>query len=183
MAARLTPRYELFAQGLAKGLSAIAAYTEAGYKPDGGNAARLQQNDKIVQRVAEILALREKTERLALERAIEKLAITKERVLEELAKIGFANMQDYMRTDHNGDPVLDFSALTRDQAAALAEVTVEKTKLGAGTVGDVTRIKFKLHDKKGALVDIGKHLGMFKETLELNAAVNITIAGQDAALL
>ena len=28
--------------------------------------------------------------------------------------------------------------------------------------GAVCRTKFKLHDKKGALVDLGKHLGTFK---------------------
>jgi hypothetical protein len=33
-------KHELFAQGLAKGLSADAAYQAAGYKRDRGNAAR-----------------------------------------------------------------------------------------------------------------------------------------------
>jgi hypothetical protein len=36
-------KHELFAQGLAKGLSADAAYQAAGYKRDRGNAARLMQ--------------------------------------------------------------------------------------------------------------------------------------------
>jgi hypothetical protein len=44
----------------------------------------------------------------------------------ELAKMGFANMQDYMGATDNGDPFLDFSKLTRAKAAALAEVAVEK---------------------------------------------------------
>jgi hypothetical protein len=34
-------------------------------------------------------------------------------------------MQDYMRVGPDGDPVLDFANLSRDQAAALQEVTVE----------------------------------------------------------
>jgi hypothetical protein len=36
-----------------------------------------------------------------------------------------ANMADYMKSTPEGDPYLDFSALTRDQTAALSEVTVE----------------------------------------------------------
>jgi len=92
-----------------------------------------------------------------------KLEITVERIAEELAKIGFSNMQDYMRAGANGDPYLDFSAITRDQAAALSEVTVEDFKDGRGEdARDVRRVKFKLHDKRAALVDLGKHLGMFR---------------------
>jgi hypothetical protein len=56
-AARSLPnnKHELFAQGLAKGLSADAAYQAAGYKPHRGNAARLRANEIIQRRVDEIL--------------------------------------------------------------------------------------------------------------------------------
>jgi len=47
-------RHELFAQALAKGMTADAAYSEAGYKPDRKNAARLTTNDDVRTRVAEI---------------------------------------------------------------------------------------------------------------------------------
>ncbi|MFG1462274.1 terminase small subunit [Xanthobacter sp. DSM 24535] len=102
------------------------------------------------------------------QRAIsERTGVTAERVIEELAKIGFANMMDYMRSSPQGDPYLDFSNLTREQAAALAEVTVEDFKDGRGDdARDVRRVKFKLHDKRAALVDLGKHLGLFKERIE-----------------
>jgi Tn3 transposase DDE domain len=53
-------------------------------------------------------------------------------VVAELAKLGFANMLDFMRPGKDGDPHLDFSALTRDQAAALAEVTVDDFVDGRG---------------------------------------------------
>lgn len=94
--------------------------------------------------------------------ASERIGVTAEAVVAELAKIGFANMADYMRAGGDGDPYLDFSKLTRDQAAALSEVTVEDFKKGRGEAArDVRRIKFKLHDKRAALVDLGKHLGIF----------------------
>jgi phage terminase small subunit len=89
------------------------------------------------------------------------------RILEELAKLAFANMADYMRVGADGDPVLDFSKLTRDQAAALVEVTVEDYLDGRGEdARKVRRVRFKLADKRGALVDLGKHLGIFKERVE-----------------
>ena len=35
---------------------------------------------------------------------------------------------------------------------------------------DVRRIKFKLHDKLNALEKLGKHVGMFKEKVEVTGA-------------
>ena len=44
----------------------------------------------------------------------------------------------------------------------LAEVTVEDFVDGRGEdARAVKRVKFKLHDKRAALVDLGRHLGMF----------------------
>lgn len=98
----------------------------------------------------------------------ERTEITSDRVLQELAKIGFANMADYMKCTPDGDPYLDFSSLTRDQAAALVEVTVEDYLEGRGDdARSVRRVKFKLADKRAALVDCGKHLGMFVERKEI----------------
>jgi phage terminase small subunit len=72
-----------------------------------------------------------------------------------------------LKVGPTGDPVLDFSALTRDQAAALVEVVVEDFVNGRGEdARDVRRVKFKLADKKGALADMGRHLGMFIDRRE-----------------
>lgn len=90
--------------------------------------------------------------------------VTVDGIIKELAKLGFCNMQDYLRITEDGDPQLTLASLTRDQAAALSEVTVEDFKDGRGEdARDVRRIKFKLADKRAALVDLGKHLGMFKD--------------------
>jgi phage terminase small subunit len=63
-------------------------------------------------------------------------------------------MADYMKSTPTGDPYLDFSALSRDQTAALSEVTVEDFLDGRGEgARSVRRVKFKLHDKRAALVN------------------------------
>lgn len=48
-------RHERFAQGLAEGKSASAAYIGAGYSANDGNAIRLKGNERIASRVAELL--------------------------------------------------------------------------------------------------------------------------------
>lgn len=136
-------------------LNATQAAIRAGYseKTAYAQGQRLLKHVEVAEAVASAQARRS-----------ERTEITQDMVLSELAKIGFANMHDYLRVGPDGDPYLDFSKLTRDQAAALIEVTVEDFKDGRGEDSrDVRRVKFKMADKKGALVDIGKHLGMFTE--------------------
>jgi phage terminase small subunit len=48
-------RHERFAQALAKGETADAAYVIAGYEENRGNATRLKANESVEARVAEIL--------------------------------------------------------------------------------------------------------------------------------
>jgi hypothetical protein len=57
MPALANSRHEAFAQSLARGSSIAAAYAEAGYKPNRGNAhTLLKQNKCISKRVEEIQA-------------------------------------------------------------------------------------------------------------------------------
>lgn len=158
-------KHEKFAQLLANLHSQDAAYAGAGYKPNASHASRLARNGKVAARVAELVA-----------KGAEKAEVDVARVLAELAKIGFANMMDYSRVTEEGEPFIDLSEMSRDQAAAIQQFTVEDFKEARGEdVRDVRKVTFKLYDKRAALVDIGKHLGMFKELHELT--------GKDGAAL
>jgi hypothetical protein len=53
-----------------------------------------------------------------MERRAEKLDLSAEKVLRDLSPIGFANMLDYVKTTDGGKAYVDFSHLTREQAAA-----------------------------------------------------------------
>lgn len=156
-------KHELFAQEVAKGAAGAAAYKKAGFRPKTPmsahvSASRLLNSDKVLARVQELQT-----------RAASRTEISIASVLQELAKIGFANMEAYFRSNTDGDPVLDFSNLTSEQKAALSEVTVETYLEGRGEdARTVKKVKFKLHDKRAALVDIGRHFGMFKEKLEIS---------------
>jgi phage terminase small subunit len=149
-------KHEKFAQNIAKLQSQDAAYAVAGYKPNASHASRLARNGKVKARVAELVAV-----------GAEKAELDVAKVLAELAKIGFANMMDYIGVTGDGDPFVTLANMTREQAAAVQQITVEDYKDGRGDdARDVRKITFKLSDKRAALVDIGKHLGMFKELHE-----------------
>lgn len=49
------PKWEAFAQGLAKGKTGDQAYTDAGYAPNRKNASRLRTNEDVSSRVNELL--------------------------------------------------------------------------------------------------------------------------------
>ncbi|WP_368649647.1 terminase small subunit [Brucella intermedia] len=170
----LTPKQERFVAEYLIDLNATQAAIRAGYSEKTAQ----QQGSRLLLNVVVQEAIAKGREKTA-----EKLEITKERIVEELAKIGFSNMLDYMRAGTDGDPYLDFSNLTREQAAALAEVTVEDFKDGRGEdARDVRRIKFKLHDKKGALVDMAKMLGFMIEKHEHSGEISLTVSQEDAEL-
>lgn len=162
---KLTEKQKAFVREYLVDLNATQAAIRAGYSEKTARQAghRMLTNVDIQQAIQSALQKRE-----------QKLEITQQSVVNELAKIGFANMADYMRVGPGGDPVLDFSKLTRDQSAALSEVTVEDFTDGRGEdARDVRRVKFKLADKRAALVDIGRHLGMFPNKLEIKGKVQV----------
>ena len=98
------------------------------------------------------------------------LQATADDIAGELYKLGFANMADYIRVTPDGDPYIDLSELTRDQAAAVAEITVDEYVVGRGeNARDVRKVKAKLADKRAALVDLAKLLGYYGEHIIVQA--------------
>lgn len=164
-------RHELYAQGLAKGMKQLKAYKAAGFKPNSKSATQLAKNELIVARQRELVEL-----------AAADCGISVGRVLRELEKIGFSNMLDYVKIDDDGQPCLDFTDLERDKAAAIGEITTDvMTNPRDGSI--TRRTKFKLLDKKGALVDLGRHLGMFVDRKDIRVGgVMFHINADDAAL-
>lgn len=97
--------------------------------------------------------------------------LTTERVLGELAKIAYANIDDYIDRS-TGEVKFDFSEdrVTRDQMAAVGEIKVEKTTTPDGNVTE--KVTFKLHDKLGALEKAMKHLGLYApERVQLQGTI------------
>lgn len=154
------PRYERFATEIALGTKSYEAYQKAGYTTgyasSAANATKLLKNSLIVERIAELKA-----------EITQKSIMSQVEVLQELTKLGRANMQDFMRIGADGRPVLDWSNLSREQAAAIQEVTVEEFVDGRSDKREVRRVKFKLAPKTNALELLGKHHGSFVERVEV----------------
>jgi DUF917 family protein len=87
------PKHERIARELAKGRSAAQAYVEAGYKANRHNASALARTQPILTRVSELLEKREQADAKATERALEKLALTKEWVIGKLIENVERSMQ------------------------------------------------------------------------------------------
>ena len=146
-------QHERFAQNVAKGMQLLEAYTTVGYSASKANACKCRWRQDVAERIDELLKI-----------AADEAGVTIKQVVDELVKIGFANMGDFMQGDGNGGIFTDLSALTRAQSSVLSEVTVETRREGKDDAAvDVSKVKFKLHDKLGALDKLARFLGMFKD--------------------
>ena len=160
MARKTSLRQQIFAREYVIDLNAYRAAMASGYseKTARSQGARLLTKPSVIKAIDQL-----QTKRAS------KLEIKAEKIAEELARIGFANMHDYMSVDDDGKPFLDLSALTRDQAAAIQEIREDTTGgSGDGERKLVVRTTFKLADKRGALELLGRHLGMFQDNLKIS---------------
>ena len=97
----------------------------------------------------------------ALEKRLQKIEKRGDEVVKEIERLGFSMITDFVNVSENGVVLKDFGKLSADQIAAVKEVSQTVTKEGG-------KITFKLHDKRGALEMLMRHLGLFKDVLELN---------------
>lgn len=88
--------------------------------------------------------------------------VTADRVIQELAKIAFLDVRKLFNADGSLKAVHE---LDDDTAAALVSLDVRLTESENGEITKTARIK--LADKRAALVDLGRHLGIFDAKREL----------------
>ena len=155
----LTPKEEDFVYEYLVDLNATQAAIRANYSKKSARqlASRLLSKVHIQDAIAHLRKKR-----------ADRYEITADKVLAEYAKIGMSNMDDYI--DTTGDlPALDFVGLTRDELAAVSEITVETRKEFKGEgedreyVANIEKVKFKLYDKTKGLDALAKNLGLFEK--------------------
>lgn len=143
----LTDKQEKFCYEYMKDLCATEAAKRAGYSER--NAGRigysLLERDRVKKKIYEL-----KKEM----RDVTKVSVKK--TVEELGKIGYANIKDVLEIRDGKLYVKDFEKLPREFTAAIK--SVKETKYG---------IRIHLYDKTKALELIGKHLAMFTEKHEI----------------
>lgn len=148
----LTPRQARFVEEYLVDLNATQAAIRAGYSAQTADkiASELLRKTRVAEAITAAQAARS-----------ERTQVTADRVLEELAAIGFARLTDFAAW---GPGRFELFASTAVDSRALVEIKVKETVLAAGEDGE-TVIKreygIKLHDKLKALDKLGQHLGLW----------------------
>lgn len=172
----MTPKQSAFVHEYLIDLNATQAAIRAGYSANAAGAIGHETLTKpeVAAAIAEAQADRAR-----------RTGITADRVLRELAKVGFADLADVtdwgvkevavgfdgdgkrLPPEAIGDAVVVqyveapfVTPICRDALPADVRASVAEVSLGKDG------FKIKMHDKVGALEKIGRHLGMFKERVE-----------------
>lgn len=151
----MTKKQKKFVEEYLIDLNATQAAIRAGYSPEtaGSIGAENLKKPEIKSRIDKAMAERSR-----------RTGINQDRVLQELARIGFAKITDVVdpetaeiRTDASDDDL-----------ACIQSIKIKPNEFG-------TEREVKLYDKKSALVDLGKHLGLFKDKVELTGDMDLNI--------
>ena len=153
---KLTEAQKRFCDEYLIDLNATRAY-KAVYKicktdeTAAASAARLLKKDKVMRYIDKRM-----TERS------ERTEVTQDRVIRELASIAFADLSDFVKIDPTGRVVITQTAeLTPAQRRAVS--MIKETRDG---------VEVRLYDKQRALELLGKHMGMFRDRIEIAPSVS-----------
>jgi phage terminase small subunit len=185
----LTPKQQAFVAEYLIDLNATQAAIRAGYSAETAN----EQGSRLLANVSVKAAVES-----AMEERASRTQITADRVLTELAKLGFSDIRRAVKWHSQVnvaavDSDADMEALASEGAIRFA-VANQVELISSGDIDDDTAaaiaevsqsstgaLKIKFHDKKGALVDIGRHLGMFNDKLQLSGDLTVLINKPEAS--
>lgn len=184
---KITEKQERFAQEYIIDLNATQSYKRAGYSAKSDEVAasegfKLLRNPKVAARIAELQLERQK-----------RTEITQDRVLKELAAIGFSEITDFVQVVEStyeqpkDDPFAQDNG--EDDEDGLPKVTetkffrgveiFETSKMPKTAVPAIASIKqgrsgieLRLHDKVKALELMGRHLGIFEKDNKVDVNVS-----------
>lgn len=160
----LTGQQKLFVHEYMVDMNALQACIRAGYSAKTATtmSAKLMVKPHIKAAIAK-----------RMDKRTAKTDITAERVLQEYAKIAFADIKDFLRygtektevdRDDEGRPIYAYKQVVD----AKPSEEIDGTLVNEVSIGKDGTFKFKLHDKKGALDSVAKHLGMFVDKTEVS---------------
>ena len=176
----LTEKMKRFAEEYIVDLNATQAAIRAGYSENTASETGYENLRK--PQIAEFI------QKLKDERS-KRTEISADRVLQEYARLGFSDISHYLKVttrerivdykqindEEDGPMLLPVTQVTQgvdlydtdeiDPEKMLAVAEIKQTRDG---------IALKLHDKKGALDSIARHLGMFNDNLSLKGGLNNT---------
>jgi hypothetical protein len=156
MPALKNQKYERFAQERAFGKNKIDAWEIAVGKRSPDDSWKLDKRPEVKARIEELKA----GHRALYEKAVAEAArpeITAERIVNELAKIAFADLAEDETPTAEGTPRLDLSRLSTGQRTPAQIPTAGEPKPKNESDGPAGRQE----SKRLALMALGRHLGLF----------------------
>lgn len=170
--AKLNDKQKRFCNEYLIDLNATQAAIRAGYsaKYANKNAHKILDKPEIKEYLDKKMKDRE-----------QRTEITQDKVVNELAAIAFSNASDFFKIidktvtvggsivlDDEGNPrtYKDVEFVNTDKLSEANKKVISSIKQGSNG------LEIKLNDKLKALELLGKHLGMFKDKLELSGNVN-----------
>lgn len=150
--AKLTPKQKIFVDEYLVDLNATQAAIRAGYSPKTAN----EQGNRLLANVS----VRTCIDQAMAERS-KRTGINQDRVIRELARLAFVNPNDVINLN---------KAMVKNDASEedLAAIQSVKVKTSSSENGEMVEREVRLNDKLKALELLGKHLGMFKDKVEVS---------------
>lgn len=147
--------------------SQAKAAIRAGYSEDSAPqiASRLLAMPKVQEAIEHAQRMR-----------AEEIGISKTRILQELALVAFSKINELQLEDLENTPLQMIASQSKNFPT---EVIVSSTK-GKNAGKTVTVKTVKIADKLAALDKLGKHLGMFKEQVDVSGSLNLTKLIEDS---
>ena len=157
--AKLNAKQQRFVEEYLIDLNATQAAIRAGYSVKTAKEIGCENLTKpnIQEAIDKLMAERSK-----------RTGVNQDRVIQELARIAFVNPQNVINAD-DGSVRADASD---DDLACIQSV---KVKTMSGDKGYSEEREVRLNDKMKALELLGKHLGMFKDKVELETDMDLNI--------
>lgn len=144
-------RQKKFIREYLKTFSVTKAALAVGYKPEAAPFS----GSRLLKRVKDSGLYDQEANKV-----LEEVGVTLHGVVSELAALAKSNISDYIRINEDGQADVNLAGLSREQFAAIQEITVDSTGgSGDGERRRVLRTRFKLADKAGALEKLCKYYG------------------------
>jgi len=165
--AKLTDKQKKFATEYLIDLNAAQAAIRTGYSSNTAKeqASRLLTNVNIKKYIEK-----------RIETDLGDTTILIGRVIKELQKISFADIDSYMTWDEETGTIIPSKDV---DTAALSQVVITEKNLKSEKDTELVQreIKFKMHDKIKALDILSKYLDLYTNTIELNVPIALNYTG------
>lgn len=161
----LTPKESRFIQEYLLDLNAAHAAIRAGYSEHTAKEIGYQILKKEAVQEAVTKAITQRSKRTQ---------ITQDKVLKELARIAFSDMDDFALVEDGKLTLIDSTARKSGRSKVIKKITQSESQ-SSGVEGSSSSMSqgLELHDKLKALELLGKHLKMFKDTIDIQGKMTL----------